>query len=268
MFVRARAASSPPTPAAQALVSACLALVLLAAALGAQSDRPNSSVTRRPQDVPRGNLVYPQERGELQITVASGFARGEGQIVLPLSIEYGITGAWQIDAELETSAPFRRTSDAAGNRAGITGGGIGIQRTWIGMRGAPNHLAVGAELEVDRADDGNELALSPNVALGRDVGADGRAHLFAHAQAEVGTGELEPATSAGIIVPAGRTLLVAEWTRQPSDSDELQGRRFTTELTPGVILDIGEFELVAGAPVRVGRDSPRVGAILKLTREF
>ncbi len=58
------------------------------------------------QEVFQTELVYPQERGEVQLTFSPRYGKGGGQSLFqaPVSVEYGITKNWQVEVEWDVQS--------------------------------------------------------------------------------------------------------------------------------------------------------------------
>ncbi|HTF90534.1 MAG TPA: hypothetical protein VK843_19105 [Planctomycetota bacterium] len=88
------------------------------------------------------DLIYPQERGELQISTGLwlGFDRGERRTVLPLVLEWGMTD----DLQLELLLPY--VDDSDWDVSGIDEVGVGaLVQIAKDAQGGPQ-LAVGADV--------------------------------------------------------------------------------------------------------------------------
>ena len=235
---------------------------------------------RRPQEVLQGDLVYPQERHELQLTASTSLRAGAGRFTVPLLAEYGLSDRWQLEGSVEIAGPARHSAPGQRMTAGLQGMSLGLRRSWLAIGGTRTHVAAGVELESERGRDGRELSLGPEVALALDLGRSRRAQLFAHGSVAVGADGVRPATTLGALVPAGKVIVLLEASRATADGDgpddeaEAGGEGRDEEggasrVTPGVVVPVaGGFELAVGAPLRLTAGRRRLGVVLKLTREF
>jgi hypothetical protein len=130
-------------------------------------------------------VVYPQDRGELQTTFGYSFERSEAArtVDLPVGIEYGLTDSWQIG--IDWLAFSRLSSPGAPGVSGIGGVAIGTKYGVMNVRGAGVHAAFGIDLTFSRemqADGGTRTGheLEPYLALAADL-AGGRAQVFGSA---------------------------------------------------------------------------------------
>ena len=234
------------------------------------------------QEVFQSELVYPQEKGEVQLTIAPTWQeQEEGRArQLPLVVEYGITDAWQVGLELNALTDLR-TDD--GDRArGLGDLELGTKYSFMNIGGSGFHAAVGVDLTLPLADPDRGLGegtteLEPYVALGRDLPSLNNAHLFGQVALGLvrqtrGDSDEDPAhelsVNTGLIVPMHDFRLVGELNyatnRWNHDGDESE-----LFLTPGLVWDLpGTWELGVGVPIGLtdGADDYRV--ITQLTWEF
>src|SRR5580765_6843396 len=85
------------TPLSLHRVFATSLMILMAAA-----DKIKAETKPQPvQELFQTDLVYPQEAGELQLTLAPAFRRERDASVseISVSLEYGLTDAWQVEVE-------------------------------------------------------------------------------------------------------------------------------------------------------------------------
>ncbi len=142
------------------------------------------------EEVFLGDLLFPQEKGELQLTF--GAAIGETLTSVVAGLEWGLTDAWQVELEVE--------SLLNGNHPGVSRLELGGR--YSAMNARPNlHLAAGLSLAFspDATDTTPRHATSVEsvVILGRDL-AHGKLHLFTQLGAEwaINEGDLEPGVEA------------------------------------------------------------------------
>ena len=293
--------SAPPRGACRlpALAASVLATATIVGATPARCAGQGSAPPSRPllaQGAVAGDLVYPQGRGETQVNVAPHVGRtsGGGVLLVPVGIEYGLTEAWQIEAEV-TGARRR------GEAGGVSGVELGLRRSWMSVRGSNFHAAVGVrvgrEREVGAAPDAGEapggadddapgVEVAPSLTLARDLPSLGGAHAFT--QVEVGlarrAGGLASgvngalAWNTGVLVPVRRVRLSGELTAQGALGRALGGAPGAPGqpgdggrsvcFTPGGVWPLSPgWEVAAGVPIRLaGAAADR--ALVRLTFEF
>ena len=249
-------------------------LIALVASLGA----PSSVLAQRvappspPEEVFQTELVYPQEQGEVQLTLSphlSGTAsQRTGQV--PLTLEYGLTDAWQIELEWG--------GYTYGPSHGVGGLEIGTKYSFMNLLGNHTHAAMGLEVElpVDRADE-EGVELEPFVILARDIPHLSGLQVFLHAATgfELGSEEETPdaleADEAAWILNTGAFLPLKPVTLTAELNWERTGTVDRAYVTPGLVRSLpGGWEIGLGIPLGVtpGTDAFRVIGILTYEFEF
>lgn len=214
------------------------------------------------QELMKTELPFAQERGEIQVTVASAFGRSIGRISLdlPLSIEYGLTDWWQVSAEWDA---FRRLRSGAVAGRGTGGAAIGTMAGFTNPGGWPVHVAAGAEMSFGRRLDPleeGERELEPFAAAAFDLGRSG-VQIFG--QAGVGVtldreDDEEPADrevfwGAGALLPLRSLTLAAEFNME----HESERRAY---LTPSLTVRLNRaWEVAAGIPIGLTRHAETIG---------
>ena len=235
------------------------------------------------EEVFQSELAYPQERGELQITVAPRVGRrgDEASRGLPLVLEYGVTDAWAVEAEWHL---LQELDESGETTAGVGDLEIGARWSRLDLGGSGLHLAAGLEIAlpigaVDRELSEGLLEVEPFVAIQKDLP---RLGLFAHlglsfvdrvrSAAEVEEDEVEPEAheafvNAGFFVPVGRVVLTQElnWSNNRWNRGGDENELFWT---PGVVVDLpGNQEVGFGFPVGLTGDADDVRVIAMWTWE-
>ena len=110
------------------------------------------------QEVFLSELVYPQEEGEIQFTLAPRYrSSDESEIYeVPLTIEYGLTDAWQV--ELAWTAFVHRGNSIESSTAGIGDLEIGTKYSFMNLGGTDFHAAAGIEVSFPTGDVDRELS--------------------------------------------------------------------------------------------------------------
>lgn len=229
------------------------------------------------------DAVYPQERGELQVTTFPLLAFDDGSsILLPLSLEYGITDRLQLELEWDAYGSLRpndlpRTS-GTGNVE------LEMQYSLMNVGGSRSHVAfgLGVTLPSGDVDDGLTEGLreyEPRLVVARD-GAWGSTpwQLFGQASlgfvdrtsSSPGEGE-EDANEASLGMGAtfgfGRSRLILEGVWAGSRWDG--GDEAEAYLSSGLVWDLpGTWEAGVAAQVGVTGDSEAFSLAFVLLYEF
>jgi hypothetical protein len=238
------------------------------------------------QEVFQTGLVYPQERGEVQLSSTSRFSKGNGHTLwqTPLNLEYGLTDRWQI--EIEWNAMSRRTNTGEATTRGRGDLTIGTQYSFMNMRHSNFHSAVGVEVSLPTGNVDKQLSegfieYEPYLIVARDFPKLNNMQVFSQvgigfvqrARRRVGMDEDEPAAhkfdlGVGMFVPFRRMVFTSEFNLSTNRWNN-GGREREIFLTPGIVWRLPRnLELGLGAPVGLTRDAERSGAILRLLYEF
>lgn len=251
--------------------SICLALAMLFVLTMSTQAQPLQSDTR-PQDVILSDLVYPQERQELQVSFAPELPRlsDHRSLEMPLIIEYGLTDAWQVEAAWSRPPLVSGASHAFE---------IGTQYSWLDISGSPVHAALGVEAEWE----GSTLeAIVPALTAAVEAG---RLHVFVQGFATVVRGEKDAleaipfnstapeeagpeetgtwGVQGGAIMPVRRVILASEigW------SDTGAGSRYA--LVQSLFAPLADgWEVGVGLPLWMHNGRTMVGGTVLLTYEF
>ena len=238
------------------------------------------------QEVFQTGLVYPQERGEVQLSYTSRFSKGKDHSSLqtPLNLEYGITDRWQI--EIEWDALSRRTEGKATTR-GRGDLSIGTQYSFMNIRRSNFHSAVGFEVSLPTGSVEKELSegfieYEPYLIIARDFPKLNNMQIFS----QVGVGFVqrarrqradadkdEPAAhefnlGVGMFVPFRHLVFTSEFNLSTNRWNN-GGREREMYATPGVVWRLPRnWEIGVGAPFGLTRDADKSGAILRVVYEF
>lgn len=264
---------------------AAVAALILIFACGARAQEGGGQPL---QELFQTELVYPQEKGEAQLTFSPSFGKGGdlGLFRTPVLFEYGVTDRWQV--EVEWQSVWARRETGGGKRARGAGSlRLGTKYSFMRMRGSDFHSAVGVEVELPtggagEGPDEDEIEYEPYLILARDFPKLSGAQLFMqvgvglarHAERPAGGEEEdEPAAdtlhlNGGFFVPFRRWRFTGELSRQ-STPWERGGEGQQMYLTPGVAWHPSDsWEVGVGLPFGLTARAHKFGAILKLTYEF
>lgn len=228
-------------------------LLLLISNLYAQDTELEQSA----EEVFWAELVYPQERGELQIALSPWINTSSNIGQTPFVVEYGLSDSWQLEAEW--SGPGYNSESTALE--------LGTKYSFLDLFDAGVHAAIGSEMEF--SDEG--MATEPFVVLAKDFPQLANLHLFSQASIELELSEEDDpleeealgwSLHIGALLPGERLHFSAElgWIQE----DDLH-----TYVTPGAIWEILEgFQVGVGIPIGLSdaADTFRISSFL--TYEF
>jgi hypothetical protein len=234
------------------------------------------------QDLFFTEVVYPQDKGETQITVGTLMDRSQPgtAVLVPFSFEYGLTGRWQIQAGWDS---YGRLQTGVAPRLRTARFSLGTKYSLMNMLGSHVHAAFGVDVEVPRpssfADGEGEDALDiePFVALAADVGrhvtlfGSATASWEPHDVAALVTDAIRPSDpgtlSVGGLVAFRRVTLAAEYTNR---SDTLPWRLDGAALlTPSLVVrPAHHWEIAGGTTMGLGAGEHQPGVVAHLIREF
>ncbi|SOD03310.1 hypothetical protein SAMN05216486_1105 [bacterium JGI 053] len=218
-----------------------LAAPLLAAGAAAQQ-APRAGLPQLAQELFLAETVYPQEQGEVQLTLYSRVNAGSHTRVLA---EYGVTDRLQL--QLVTPALER---GAAGDEEGAYDAGV-----LYALLPFARPLALSMSLEASFAH-GAAPQWEPAVIAAR---AWGRVQLHGTAAAELAGGEAEPWGALAGLVDAGRATPTLELVRSADHQDYV---------VPGLFVHRDGAELGVAVPVCLSCDQRIEGFRAMLTIEF
>ena len=135
------------------------------------------------QEMFQSNLVYPQEKDEIQFTLFPSFNKNQsGQKARTLfEIEYGITDAFQVIFEWDGLLYQNpRTSPTIAGPGNIE---VGAQYSWMGLGDGNTHFSFGNLIEIPVGPVGNGLTegfieVQPFIILARDFPKLNQSQIF------------------------------------------------------------------------------------------
>jgi len=200
---------------------------------------------------------------------------------MPLSIEFGLTKQWQIQAEGSWSTQFA-SADPLGHLQ-TTRLSVGTKYSFMHIGGSPLHAAIGVDLEWPRAtalaeaEGEGGVEFEPFVAMALDLGRHievfgSTAASFERAQAAdlITTRELPDdagTISGGVMLAFHRVTLAVEYS---SRGDVLPWRNGEPPVVmPSLILRPGkQWEVAIGALVSLEGGAHEIGPGLRVVKEF
>jgi len=219
------------------------------------------------EEVFNAELVFPQEKGTLQVLMAPGLHAKSGNRsgYTPLMVEYGLTDALQ--AEVAWSGP-RYTS--AHEPSALE---IGVKYSFIDIASRPIHVALGVEYLTPLISREANSELEVFVVLARTFQESGM-QVFFQVGKEWGIGEsdasdlddeegMEGSLHLGFVYPGGRVHVTGEFSML---EEKGLNQRY---LTPGFVFGpIEGWQLGIGLPIGITESSDSFRIITFITCEF
>lgn len=238
------------------------------------------------QEVFQSDLLYPQEKNEIQFSLLPAFKSqsGENRYQTEFELEYGFTDAWQL--QIEWDGLIHRELFRAPDQTGAGDFSIGSQYSFMGLQDGYSHAAVGFNLgvpvgDVDRGMSDGFFEVETYFTLARDFPQFNGAQLFSQMGVEwvsrvrrpdnpipVPTAAHSFFWNVGGFLPIGdlRGTLEINWENNEWNQSGNNNELF---LTPGVIWKISkEWELGVAAPVGLTDDADDVRVIGLLVYEI
>jgi len=218
------------------------------------------------EDVFGATVVYPQEKGEIQLTLEPSYVRRRADHlgVITYDVEIGATDWLQF--ELAWTAPVIRGVGGGSTTLGVGGIELGTQLTWMRMRGSPFSGAIAFEATVPvgresiaiESDEG-AVVYEPFITFAVDP-PSGRAQVFTNMGLELSAAEEpRPFLNAGVLGAAAFTRPYVVVSCSPGEAYVVPSM--------GFVLPAG-WQLVAGVAVGLSRRSDPIGVGLLLVYEF
>jgi len=232
--------------------------------------------THRPvEDLFASDVVYLQERGEVQLEVKPARTRERGvrTTTLEADIEYGPRDWWQIETEWEvrewTHPPDGTATSEVGDIA------VGTRLGWRCLRGSPYHLSVGIDVSMpagmlqDIREATRHVGLAPSVIVAREVGRT--AHVFSALEVdarlnrrEAGIGDWTYTSDTGMFVRIVRGFRLTTELSVEGGSGEERDVHFL----PGLLWHRGDVvEIGVGVLAPVSHNASR-GVLAHVVCEF
>lgn len=259
-----------------------IAMAVAQPALGQTPRAPDQSPEQTPQliqELFQGEVVYPQGRGETQLTLAPRLTHDDEArtTTLEFGAEYGVTDAWQLQVGGDG---FVRRVPATGPAAqGMGDLSLGTKYSWMHLADGGTYVALGGDVDLPTGNSARQLgdgavAVTPYLVLARDMprlwSGQLSTELAVTARARHSADEHnELFWNVGAVTPLGGSArLTNELTVQRQIGRGTSGAEAEVSFTPGVIWHLGEVETGAGVPVRLDHGVAGRGVFLHLIYEF
>ncbi|MGO8675253.1 MAG: hypothetical protein ACLQVX_05225 [Limisphaerales bacterium] len=250
------------------------------------ADGSTNRVRRPIEELFKTDVVYPQEKGELQVELASSYQNRSGGDVwtIPLSLEYGLTDSWQVQAEWNSLV--QRYPENQPVARGVGDLELGTQYSFINIGGSLFHVAQRFSIQVPVGDVNKGLSegfleYEPSVILARDFPQLHRTELFT----EIGAGLVQrvntpknpdteqPAAhefrlGGGLFVlfPHAAATLEFNWANNQWNNHGTENEVYAT---PGCLWRVRpEMEIGLGIPIGLNNGSDRFDVMAHFVWEF
>lgn len=262
-----------------------LFLVTFHHALGQSADKLK---TEQPlQEVFQTELVYPQEKGEFQLTFAPRFSRKDAErtVETPVRLEYGITNRWQIEVEFN-SYSRRRPAESVNAETGAGDVAVSTKYSFLNVKNSNYHSSVQFEIgfptgNVDKGLSEGFVEYQSSANFARDFPKLNRLQIFSQIgvnfkQRVVMPREPEENESAapefiingGFFAPYKKARFVGE-INYKTNRRSGGGNETEVYLTPGFVYKLpGRWEIGIGAPIGISRDADNFRFVAQAVFEF
>lgn len=239
------------------------------------------------QEVFQTELVYPQEKGEFQITFAPRFSRKDGERTndLPVRLEYGLTNRWQVEVKWNTFT--RQRSADSGETAKSTGDvSISTKYSFLNIKKSNFHSSVQFEVEFPTGNVDKELSegfieYQPSASFAKDFPRLNRLQIISQVGVSLkqrvkkprDLDELESDANefflnGGFFLPVKKAQFVGEINWNTNQWNK-RGSQNEVYVTPGFVYKLpGSWEIGIGVPIGVSRDADKFRTIGQVIFEF
>ena len=251
-------------------------------------DLSKTNTDRRPiEELFKTDTVYPQDQGEIEAELATFYQRNTrtgDTFSVPLSLEYGLTDNWQVEAEwnsyVQHSPPKQPTARGIGDLE------LGTQYSFLNIGDSLFHVAPRFSVEVPLGDVNKELSegfleFEPAIVLARDIPEWHRMQVFTEAglgfvhrvkwpadadDADPSAHELNLGAGFFTLFNHGALTMEFNWVNNQWNH---HGTENTAYITPGCLWrPAGNIEVGVGIPVGLNRQSDVFEVISHVTIEF
>ena len=245
-------------------------------------------LAKRPiEELFKTDNVYPQMKGELEVELESIYQNGRtgsDAWTIPLSLEYGLTDLWQVEAEWNALVQnFPKNHSAV---RGIGDIEVGTQYSFMNVGDSLFHVAPRFSIEIPVGDVNKDfsegfLEYEPAVIIARDFPELHHSQIFTEIGANLvqrinrpaDADDAEPAAhelnfGAGFFVLFPHNALTMEFNLNDNQWNH-HGTEYQMYLTPGCLWRVApEVEIGLGIPVGLNNTSDRFQVIAHVVWEF
>jgi hypothetical protein len=247
----------------------------------------STNINKRPiEELFKTDVVYPQEKGELEAELASVYQNhvGGDSWTVPISMEYGFTDRWQVEAEWDSLVQrFPR------NQSVVRGVGdleLGTQYSFMNVGDSLFHIAPRFSIQVPIGNVNEDLSegfmeFDPAVILARDFPELHHTQFFTEMgasfvqrinkprdsdNAEPAAHELNLGTGFFVLFPHGAATMEFNWANNRWNHHGAENDMY---LTPGYLWRVAwNMEIGLGIPIGLNRSSDQFEVSAHVTWEF
>jgi hypothetical protein len=250
-------------------------------------DTGSTNHVRRPiEELFKTDVVFPEEKGELELEVGSIYQNhvGGDTWTLPLSMEFGFNDSWQ--AEVEWNSWVQRYPKNQSVARGFGDLELGTQYSFMNIGGSLFHLAPRFSIQLPVGDVNKELSegfleYEPAVILARDFPELHHTELFTEIGADLvqrvrtskNTDDEEPAAhelnfGSGFFVLFAHGAATMEFNLDNNTWNH-HGTENEMYMTPGCLWRVRrELEIGLGIPVGLNNGADRFDVVAHIVWEF
>jgi hypothetical protein len=251
-------------------------------------DVPGSTnLEKRPlEELFKTDVVYPEEKGELELEAASVYQNHAGgdTWTLPLSLEYGLTDRWQVEAEWDSLVQRFPAHQPAVRGVGDLE--LGTQYSFMNIGGSTFHVSPLFSMEIPVGDVNRDLSegfleYEPAVIVAKDFPQLHHTQFFTELGAGLvqrintprDAGDAEPAANelnwgSGCFVLFPHQAATLEF-NVSNNTWNHHGTENEMYLTPGYLWRVRRnVELGLGLPFGLNKSSDRFDVIAHVVVEF
>ena len=242
---------------------------------------------RRPiEELFKTDTVFPQMKGEMEFRVAPLFQRNVNgsTLSIPLSVEYGLTDNWQVEAEWNSY--MQRMPKHGSTTRGIGDLELSTQYSFLNINGSLFHVAPRFGMEVPLGDVNKGLSegfmeYQPGFIMARDFPELHRTELFMELgvslvqrvktpedpdDAEPAAHQFNLGTGFFTLFAHGAATMEFNWSNNKWNH---HGTENVLYVTPGVLWRVApQVEIGLGIPVGLNRQSDRYQLTAHFVVEF
>jgi hypothetical protein len=250
-------------------------------------DEGSTNSERRPiEELFKTDTVFPEQKGELELELASVYQNHSGgdTWTIPLSVEYGLTDRWQVEAEWDSFVQrYPRNQPVV---RGVGDLELGSEYSFLNIGDSQFHIAPRFSVEVPVGDVNKDISegfleYEPALILARDFPELHHTELFTEIgaslvqrvntpkdsdDAEPAANELNLGTGFFVLFPHGAATFEFNWANNTWNHHGTENEMY---LTPGCLWKASrEVEIGLGIPVGLNNDSDRFEVIAHVVWEF
>ena len=174
------------------------------------------------QEVFRSDLVFPQEKGEIQFTAAPyylNFESGGSELFFPLGIEYGLTDSWQFELEADSRLWHKNAVESSGNS--FVQYELSTMYSFMNILDSDFHSALGIEVEHSTATAEETTQYGLSLILAKTLPSVRNAQVFGQYLLEFEEAEISGEGNIGFYLPLGVVTFTSELNIREVDENSI-----------------------------------------------